>query len=173
VRAVFSVVFFDLDDTLFDRGAALAKLDARARSLSGEAFALEVARVVEPEPGVRHAIAALARERRVAIVTNGGTRAQRAKLARIGLDDVVHAVFVSAEVGAEKPARAIFERALAWAERPARDCLFVGDDPLRDIAPAAALGMATAWRARAATWPSELPRARFDIRSISEVAALC
>ena len=170
---MFRTVFFDLDDTLFDRGAALARLDDRARSLAGEAFALEVARCVEPEPGVRAAVVALAHERRVAVVTNGGARAQRAKLARIGLDDVVHAVFVSAELGVEKPARALFEHALAWAGCAPGECLFVGDDPARDIVPAAALGMATAWRVRAAAWPSELPRARFEVRAIAEIAALC
>jgi HAD superfamily hydrolase (TIGR01549 family) len=210
---VFPVVFFDLDDTLFDRGAAferyareylqeddpdelrwLAEADARGRRSRLEfardvlarrwtmsdrepeqyaaAFLTSLVDCIEPEPGVRDAVAALARSRRVAIVTNGGALTQREKLRRLGLADIVRAVFVSEEVGAAKPERVIFERALAWSEHPASACLFVGDDPWRDIAPAAALGMATAWRSRGEVWPPGLPPPRFAIASIAEVAEL-
>jgi FMN phosphatase YigB (HAD superfamily) len=209
---VFPVVFFDLDDTLFDRGAAferyaredlqehdadelrwLVEADARGvrsrlafardvverRAMAwtaedyAEAFPFGLARCVEPEPGVKEAVAALAARRRVAIVTNGGVDTQRAKLERIGLADVVHAVFISEQVGAAKPRHPIFERALAWSEHPASACLFVGNDPWLDLAPAAALGMATAWRSRGdARWPAGLPPPSFTIHSIAEVAAL-
>jgi HAD superfamily hydrolase (TIGR01509 family) len=208
---VFAAVFLDLDDTLFDRGAAfvryartyleeddpdelawLAAADRRgvrsrldfARDVIerrgmpwepgdyADAFSLALAGCVEPEPGVREAVVELARRARVAVVTNGGSAPQRAKLERIGLSDVVHAVFVSEEIGVAKPSRAIFERALAWSERAAGECMFVGDDPWLDVAPAAALGMTTAWRARGA-WPAGVAPAHYTIRSIDEVVALC
>ncbi len=196
------VILLDLDDTLFDRGAAfrrwcdrhargaeLAAADDRGRRSRVEfardavahtggtvaalaaRFPTELAACVEPEPGVRDLVAALAARTRVAIVTNGSSVAQRAKLARTGLADVVHAVFVSAEVGQAKPAAAIFERAIAWSGRPARDHLFVGDDPVNDIAPAAALGMATAWRAREA-WPATLPLPDHTLASLAGLAEL-
>jgi putative hydrolase of the HAD superfamily len=207
---VFAAVFFDLDDTLFDRDAALvryahtylqeddpdelawlAAADARGKRSRldfardvierrgmpwdiadyADAFSLALAGCVEPEPGVREAVAELARRARVAVVTNGGSAPQRTKLERIGLGDVVHAVFVSEEVGSAKPRHAIFERALAWSERSAGECLFVGDDPWLDVAPAAALGMTTVWRARGA-WPSGIAPADHTIRSIDEVLAL-
>src|SRR5262249_19697809 len=126
---------------------------------------------VEPEPGVHDVVARLAETRRVAVVTNGGA-AQRDKLARAGLADVVETVFVSGELGVAKPARAIFERALAWSALPAPQCLFVGDDPTNDIAPAAALGMATAWRERApwpAAWPTGGALPQFTIHDIAEL----
>jgi len=209
---VFRGIFFDLDDTLFDRTAALRRwvsrhvgnLDAEALAWVIElddrgrrprlhfaagivarfgiqrtvielatAFPAELAAFVEPEPGVHDVIARLAAERRVAIVTNGGA-AQRDKLARTGLAELVPTVFVSGELGLAKPAPAIFERALAWSELPANECLFVGDDPERDIVPAAALGMATAWRMPRCEvqWPAELAACpRFTIRTIAELEA--
>jgi HAD superfamily hydrolase (TIGR01509 family) len=42
-----------------------------------------------------------------------------------------------------KPDPAIFERALEACGRSARECVFVGDNPERDLAPARALGMKT------------------------------
>ena len=209
---MFRGIFFDLDDTLFDRTAALRRwvarhvgpldpgelawvieLDDRGRrprlhfaagiverfglhrtvTELASAFPAELAAQVEPEPGVGEVLARLASRCRVAIVTNGGA-SQRDKLARAGLTGVVSTVFVSSELGIAKPAPAIFERALAWSELPAGECLFVGDDPERDIAPAAALGMATAWRtrdmsARVEVWPPELASPRFTIRTIDEL----
>lgn len=207
----YRALLIDLDDTLFDRTAALrAWADVRARAELGRPLAaaewqqlieldgrghrsrddfaadlrahlgitVDAARFghllvehIAREPGVVETVAALARDRRVAIVTNGGT-AQRAKLVALGLDSVVHAVFVSSEVGSAKPALGIFERALRWTEHAPADVLFVGDDPVIDLAPAAALGMATAWRARGRTWPRELAVPTHRIDSIAELAAL-
>jgi putative hydrolase of the HAD superfamily len=190
---VVRAILFDLDDTLFDRTAALRRwataqlgevdadafawiveLDRRGRcprlhfaagiverfgvqrtvTELAAAFPSELAAHVQPEPGVRPAIERLIAHARVAVVTNGGA-AQRDKLARAGLAHLIREVFVSSEVGIAKPAPAIFERALAWTGVPASECIFVGDDPLVDLAPAAALGMATAWLPRA-PWPATL-----------------
>jgi len=204
-------VLLDLDDTLFDRTAAMrawadvaarAELgrplsdiewallleidgrghrprdefacDARDRlGLTVEAFGFGHVLVdhIVPEPGVVETLTALAADKRVAIVTNGGT-AQRAKLQRLGLDTIVHAVFVSGEIGSTKPALEIFDRALRWTEFDASDVLFVGDDPVIDLAPSASLGMATAWRARGRVWPSELAPPTHRIESIPELADL-
>lgn len=198
-------IFFDLDDTLFDRTAALRRwvvaqigtldhaalawvieLDDRGRQSRlhfaagvierfelhrtvtelATAFPRELATHVEPEPGVRATLAQLAANHSVAIVTNGGA-AQRAKLARAGLADVVETVFVSSELGLAKPAPGIFEHALAWSSVAAGECLFVGDDPINDIAPAAALGMATAWLPRG-RWIGDLVPS-FTIASIPQL----
>jgi putative hydrolase of the HAD superfamily len=83
----------------------------------------------------------------------------------------VHAVFVSGEVGVAKPAAVLFEHALRWAELPAEDCLFVGDDPVDDIAAAATLGMTTVWRVRG-TWPYELDRPHHEIHSLAELEGI-
>ena len=208
--AVFRGLLLDLDDTLYDRGAAfrawavavghtqlgrslepaelaqLTALDGRGHrpraQFAGEALALglrvdpeafpfQLAEHVVPEPGARETIEALGASRRIAIVTNGGA-AQRTKLAKLGLARVAHAVFVSGELGIAKPDPAIFERALAWTELAACEVLFVGDEPAIDLAPAAALGMATAWRMRGA-WPDALPPPGFCLGRIAELAEVC
>lgn len=133
-------------------------------------FPAALAQHVAPEPGVRETIAALARACRVAVITNGGA-AQRTKLARIGLDAIVHAVFVSAELGIAKPAPAFFERALRWAEAAPSQILVVGDQPAIDLAPAAALGMRTVWRVRG-PWPADQAPADHRIESICELAEI-
>jgi putative hydrolase of the HAD superfamily len=199
-------LLLDLDDTLFDRGAAFRgwlagrlgrapgpgelaawqEIDQRGRrpraefaagaarlglAVDPERFPFELAEHVEPEAGAREAVARLAARLRVGVVTNGGA-AQRKKLARIGLESVVHAVFVSGELGTAKPGSAIFARALAWTEVAPYEVLFVGDDPIVDLAPAAAHGMATAWRVRGA-WPRWLAPAAHQIESVAALEALC
>jgi len=205
-------LLLDLDDTLFDRTAALARwnadrvpfpwlleVDERGRRsrvafcadlarrgipVTPDEFPHQLAACVEPEAGARETIQRLARTHRVAVVTNGGP-AQRTKLANAALADVVHAVFVSSEPPCHdpgrgwppgtpcvaKPAAAMFERALRWAEVPPEDCLFVGDDPVVDLAAAAALDMTTAWRVRG-SWPRELARPRYEIHAIAELEAI-
>jgi HAD superfamily hydrolase (TIGR01509 family) len=200
---MFRVLMFDLDDTLFDRGAAfgrwaqarlgtldpdtlqwLLEVDDRGRSprfelanaigrrlgtaIDADRFPHELATYVEPEPGARDLVRRLARTRRIAVVSNGHGVAQRAKLRAAGFEDIVDAVFISGELGIAKPAAKIFERALRWSEQPACECLFVGDDPVNDLAPAMALGMATAWRVRE-EWPLELAAPRFTVGSLAEI----
>lgn len=207
----YRAVLLDLDNTLFDRTAAMrawaeaaacAELgrplseaewellldldgrghrprdefarDARERlGLHVDAFGFGhvLVRHITPEPGVSETIAQLAQTCRVAIVTNGGT-AQRAKLKALGLDAHIHAAFVSAEVGSTKPALDIFERALRWTNSSPDAVLFVGDDPVIDLAPAASLGMATAWRMRDQAWPSELAPPTYRIQAIAELVSL-
>ncbi|HEX4418580.1 MAG TPA: HAD family hydrolase [Kofleriaceae bacterium] len=208
---MFRAVFLDLDDTLFDRTAAMRRwaiatlpafdddderwllaCDARGRrtrlefatevvarfglttrpEVLASAFSLQLAAQVEREAGVRELIARLAIQTRVAVVTNGSGAAQRMKLRRLGLDQLIHAVFISGELGVAKPDPEIFWRALRWSGQTAADCLFVGDDPVNDIAPAAALGLVTAWRARD-PWPSELAPPAHPLGSLAELERLC
>ena len=208
---MFRAVFLDLDDTLFDRTAAvqrwaatmlpeldeaderwLLECDARGRrsrldfatdlvarfelptraDVLASAFPLQLASHVEREAGVREQIARLAIQTRVAIVTNGSGAAQRMKLRRLGLDQLVHAVFISGELGSAKPDPEIVQRALRWSGQAASNCLFVGDDPVNDIAPAAALGFATAWRERD-VWPSELAPPTHRLASIAALEQVC
>ena len=203
---MFRGLLLDLDDTLFDRGAAfeawcegIAQVqlgrtlepgereslhgfdrrghrsrhefadDARRLGLTVDAasFPFQLAEQIVPEPGVVEVITELARTRRVAIVTNGGG-AQRIKLQRLGLDLIVRMVMVSEEVGFAKPDARIFERALAWSELRPEEVLFVGDEPVIDLAPAASLGMSTAWRVRG-PWPDELAPPSYRLTSIAQL----
>jgi len=50
--------------------------------------------------------------------------------------------------------------------------LFVGDDPLRDIAGAARAGMVTAWLAHGRPFPADLPRPDHVLASLAALGAL-
>ena len=197
-------VFFDLDDTLIDRGAALGRwlrdrcarrglatpdaadllrvrdraaicraLVARAPAIADTADALELdlierlATFVEPHAGVFELLARVGERHRIAIVSDGSARMQRAKLAAAELDELP--AFLSGDLGFEKPDRRVFEYALRWAGCAPADALFVGDDPTRDVAGAAAAGMRTAWIAHGRAFPSSLPAPDFTLASVLEL----
>lgn len=183
-------IFFDLDNTLIDRGQAfegyLVNLAHRFPATFGEQgprdlmreldaagyrkrpefcdlavqafdsvwstpaevwhdFASGLTRAVAERPAVIALVQRLATRYTLAVVTNGSRERQREKLRRAGLERLFETVLISEEVGAEKPEREIFERALAAVGVEAGDTLFVGDDPVRDIAGASAVGLRTCW----------------------------
>ncbi len=141
-------------------GAALA---ARWPALGGgpalgRALRRELPEHVQPAPGVTATLEGLrALGLRLALVTNGEGPAQRAKLARAGLEGLVDAVVVSGEAGVAKPAAALFERALAALGLRAAQALHLGDDPVRDVDGARRAGLTAWWVARGRSWPRGLP----------------
>jgi putative hydrolase of the HAD superfamily len=70
----------------------------------------------------------------VALVTNGASRLQHAKLTVTGLESYFTAVIVSEEVGIGKPDPAPFQAALGELQLTPADVLMVGNDVDRDIA---------------------------------------
>ena len=99
-------------------------------------------------PAVRiRLIEQLARSHRVGLVSDLWAPADhyRRYLASTGLADRFGAMVFSCEHGAVKPSPRLFRTALAQlGVAPAR-AVFVGDNPSRDIAGAAACGLATIW----------------------------
>ncbi len=81
----------------------------------------------------------------LAIVTNGSGKNQRQKLVQTGLNQVCNHIVISGEAGFEKPHPAIFQKALDLLLCESSEALFVGDDPQRDIAGAANVGLQTCW----------------------------
>jgi putative hydrolase of the HAD superfamily len=211
----WGAVFFDLDDTLIDRGAALARfceelrgrhstlarrdvlaevraLD-RGASVPREEFAAAAVRRLElamtpaafldeffagmaafarPWPEAPALLRRIGAHTKIAVVTNGGGRTQRGKLRAAGLAQLVHEVFVSDELGVAKPSPEIFARALDWAGCAPGRVLFVGDDPVRDIAGAAGAGMVTAWLTHGRSYPDDLPRPDHALPSLAALGAL-
>ncbi|AUG80284.1 hypothetical protein CFP65_5587 [Kitasatospora sp. MMS16-BH015] len=83
---------------------------------------------------------------RTAIVTNGMTDSQRAKIRRTGLAELVDGWCISAEVGIRKPDRGIFELAARrCGARLAEGGWMTGDNLLQDIAGARSAGLRTIW----------------------------
>jgi HAD superfamily hydrolase (TIGR01549 family) len=105
----------------------------------------------EPDPDVRAALNALrAAGWKIGIVTNGPT-SQNAKVASLGLGDLVDGVCVSADVGVDKPDRRIFD--LTAARCGARlEGWMVGDSVDTDIVGGRAAGLRTVWLHHGRIW---------------------
>lgn len=114
----------------------------------------KVTELTEPTPGAVECLIALRDQgHRLAIVTNGGSQRQHAKVDKLGLTALVHAVVVSGDLGIEKPDAAIFESAAGAVGVPlGPDTWMVGDSPLHDIHGANRLGLQAAWLHQGRTW---------------------
>ena len=82
---------------------------------------------------------------RLALVTNGPSSVQRAKLERVGLTDAFDALLISAEVGVAKPDTGIFEAALEALGTEPSQVWHVGDSLEYDVAGAQAAGVGSVW----------------------------
>jgi len=95
-------------------------------------------------PGVPAALARLRARCPIGLVTDGDPGIQRAKLRALGLCDAFDAVVLSDELGRQyrKPHPAPFRAALSALGVAPEEAVFVGDRPDKDMAGAAAAGMA-------------------------------
>ncbi|CAM4022672.1 HAD family hydrolase [Lederbergia lenta] len=78
-------------------------------------------------------IDSIKRHVKVAIITNGTTQRQKAKIINTNLNRYFDTIIISEEVGFSKPDKRIFELALNRLEVPAESALFIGDDMEKDI----------------------------------------
>jgi len=93
---------------------------------------------------------------KVAIVTNGGARAQPIKIAAAGLGDFVDASCISEAEGYWKPAVELFELAAQRCGCSLDGAWMIGDNPVADIGGAIACGARSVWIRMGRTWPEDL-----------------
>ncbi|NTF41848.1 HAD family hydrolase [Rhizobium rhizogenes] len=109
---------------------------------------------------------------KTAIISNGHTEVQSAKIEITGLRNNVDLVVISEDVGLRKPDPRIFQ---LTAERlgvtPAR-CIFVGDNPEADVIGAQASGMTGIFYNAGTSWPDALPFPKYSIETLVEVLSL-
>ncbi len=97
-------------------------------------------------PGARELLDRLCECATLALVTNGLSEVQRARLRRLDIDHYFSAVVISAEVATAKPGQAIFDLTFEQLGNPDRaTALMVGDSLTSDIAGGAASGLPTCW----------------------------
>jgi putative hydrolase of the HAD superfamily len=96
--------------------------------------------------------AAMAGGWRCAIVTNGPSVQQQAKIRNTGLDRLVHGWAISAEVGHSKPEPEIFRAAAAAAGASLDGAWVIGDSPQADIAGAHGLELRSVWVSGGRPW---------------------
>jgi FMN hydrolase / 5-amino-6-(5-phospho-D-ribitylamino)uracil phosphatase len=114
---------------------------------------------LDPYADVRPGLARLQSHFRLASLSNGN-----ADLRRIGLDDLFVATLSARSIGAAKPDRRCFEALLGHLQLQPDEVLYVGDDPLLDVAAARAAGLGTAWMNRSAmSWPDEVAEADINV----------
>ena len=103
----------------------------------------------------------------IGAITNGN-----ADVHHIGIGHHFDFIVTPAEAGAAKPDSAIFELALDAAGAPPDSVVHVGDDPVRDIAGAAALGLRTVWmNPEGLPWPDRTPPDA-EIRSLDALVCI-
>ena len=100
---------------------------------------------MEPFPGLLDLLRDLrgAGGLRIGIVTEGLEVKQYEKLVRLGVYPLLDpgAVFVSDAIGISKPNPKLLQRALSCSGVAAAEAVYVGDNPVNDVAPAKSLGM--------------------------------
>lgn len=116
------------------------------------AFAAAYIDAVQPEPAVLAALGSLASSYRLALLSNGSGRRQRAKLQRAELGHFFEQIFISGELGRDKPDAALFRHALGVCGVVPERTLMVGDDPRRDIVGALGVGVDACWIAHGRAW---------------------
>ena len=103
----------------------------------------------------------------IGAITNGN-----ADVHHIGIGHHFDFVVTPAEAGAAKPDSAIFEFALNAAGASPESVVHVGDDPMRDVAGAAALGLRTVWmNPQGQLWPHEVPPDA-EIRTLAALVSI-
>ena len=157
-------------DLTFVRRTVLARMGVAAGyedDFVDEAFAVfdEERNKVELFPEVRPALQSLASRYTLVAVTNGNAR-----LERIGIDHLFHAVVSARSAGAAKPARPIFDAAVSAGGAAAHETLHVGDHPEFDVDGARAAGLAAVWLNRNGhEWPDGLKPPDRTISNLSEL----
>jgi putative hydrolase of the HAD superfamily len=101
---------------------------------------------VPSKPGAHETLRALRDAGlRLAILTNGPSDLQRAKLDRLGYFPLVDEVAISAEIGAAKPERAAYDAVVGMLRMPRERLVMVGDNWDWDVAGALDAGLGAAY----------------------------
>jgi putative hydrolase of the HAD superfamily len=192
-------VLLDLDDTLTDRGATVRAyaeqflLDFGARfELRDLDIASHAAWRDRPDPVAlawhwNHHFAERSQPRegftsfidaitlaglQLGVITNGPADKQRRKLEVLGLSARLGVALISDAIGLAKPDPRIFQRAAKALGVAASECVFIGDNPEKDVLGAAAVGMRAVWFRARMPWPEGLAPARESVTSLREVLTL-
>jgi putative hydrolase of the HAD superfamily len=130
------------DNLLADRSLYASEVFSRCCAI----YEAEKVRVLTPYPGARETLGELKRRGiPLAIVTDAINGNALARLRRTGLSEFFDHVISYDMTGAKKPAPDAFLLALEKLGTRPPETLLVGDSLRRDIAPARALGMITAY----------------------------
>ena len=142
--------------------------DAAEGGVLGAAYLDALAARGDVVRGARRALAAVSRRARVAAVTNGIDRVQRARLRAAGIDRRFEAVVTSESCGFVKPDPRIMGEALRALGARAEEAVYVGDDARVDGGAARAAGVRFWWidRGFGGAPPAHLERRLGSVRDV-------
>lgn len=106
---------------------------------------------------------------RLAIVSNGSSAQQHAKIEALGLRSLVDAVIVSGDLGVHKPDARAFQAAAASTSSTLEGAWMVGDSPVHDIIGGHRCGARTAWLHRGRSWTETEVQPTATIASLEEL----
>lgn len=157
----------------FERFVSEQGLEADALAMA-DRFIERLGSLGELYPGARLVLDKIGAMARLGLVTNGIGSVQRARIERLGIDDVFDTIVISGEVGTAKPDRAIFDLALRNLGITDRTgVLMIGDGLSSDIAGGINAGIDTCWfNPNRTVAPPEAPVAKYEIASLTEIAAI-
>jgi putative hydrolase of the HAD superfamily len=102
----------------------------------------------------------------LAIVSNGSSQAQLAKVQHSGIEKYFDAIVVSEEFGVKKPDSTIYLEATSRLKAEPADCWFIGDHPINDVWGSKQVGFRSAWVHLDRPWASEVDRC-YDVMGVS------
>jgi len=82
----------------------------------------------------------------LALITNGRTKGQNAKIDNAQLRDYFECIHISESEGVKKPNPIIFKRCLERLGINAENAVYIGDNPENDVKAAQACGMKAIWK---------------------------
>ena len=82
---------------------------------------------------------------KMALITNGDSAGQRAKISRFGLARFFSSVLIEGELGIGKPDPRVFREAMRQLDSESRHALMVGDNLIWDVEGARAVGIRGVW----------------------------
>ena len=96
-----------------------------------------------------------------------------ADIGKIGIGHFFERTINARHVGALKPDPAIFHKVIEGTDLQAHEVVYVGDDPLLDVAGARGAGMHAIWIDRqGGEWPTQIAPATYTVRSLTELVEL-
>ena len=135
-----------------------------------ESYLNQLSRQTHLVPGADKVIPALARDYRLAILTNGVARVQRTRLKASPIGKYFKTLVISEDVGASKPSREYFDAAFTLLGNPRKDrVLMIGDSLSSDILGAIGYGIPACWYNPAGTALSPGMRVEAEIRNLEEL----
>lgn len=120
--------------------------------------------------GARDVLEYLSGHAALALVTNGLSEVQRARIARLDIGRYFKSIVISAEVGTAKPHAKIFDIVFDELGSPSRSsALMVGDSLSSDIRGGADYGVATCWYNPAGKAAGPADRVSHQVRELAEL----